>query len=172
MTDAFFDDRLKERCSLRIRRDVVFISSVLFTIALVWFIRPAWWNVLAGYGDMRGLDPWKREALRSVSNVGKLMLTLIIIGLIVAWTGYLNKVRWTWFVMFVVVSGLTFQTDILPLFMHPKVFLDLPGLFVDAWKGEHLARIVLEEILIFLLMVIALLLPAKSFFSRRTSPAV
>jgi len=99
------------------------------------------------------------------------MLTLVIIGLIVAWTGYLNKVRWTWFVMFTLVSGLTLQTDLLPLFMHPKGFLDLPGLFVDAWKGEHLARVILEEISIFLLMVIALLLPVKSFFSRRTGPA-
>jgi len=157
---------------LRIRHDVAFISSVLFTIALVWFIRPAWWNVLAGYGDMRGPDLWRREALRSVSNVGKLMLALIIIGLIVTWAGYLHKVRWTWFVMFILVSGLTSQTDLLPLFTHPKVFLDLPGLLVDAWKGEHFARIVLEEISIFLLMVIALLLPAKSFFSRRAGPAV
>ena len=144
---------------------------MLFTIALVSQIRWAWWNVMAGYGDTRGPDLWRRAALQSTSEFGKLMLALIIIGLIVTWTGYLKKVRWSWFVMFVVVSGLTIPLSIFPWFMHPKAFLDLPGMLVDAWKGEHLARIAVEVISIFLLMVIALLLPVKSFFSRRTNPA-
>ena len=156
---------------MRIRHDLAFISSVLFTIALVSQIRWAWWNVMAGYGDTRGPDLWRRAALQSSSQLGELMLALILIGLIVTWTGYLKKVRWSWFVMFVVVSGLTIPLSIFPWFMHPKAFLDLPGMLVDAWKGEHLARIALEVISIFLLMVIALLLPVKSFFSRRTNPA-
>ena len=173
MTDGFFDDRLKERCSLRIRHDVVFISSVLFTIALVSQIRWAWWNVLEGYEDMKGLDVWRRPALQSFSEIGKLTLALVFIGLIVTWTGYLNKVRWTWFVMFILVSGLAIPLGIFPWLMHPKVFLDIPGLLVNAWKGEPgPARPILEEISIFLLMVIALLLPVKSFFSRRTDPAM
>jgi len=170
MIDGSFGDRLKERCILRIRHDLVFISSVLFTIALVSQIRWAWWNVMAGFGDTRGPDLWRRAALQSSSEVGKLMLALIIIGLIVTWAGYFNKVRWTWFVMFVVVSGLAVSLGIFPWFMHPKVFQDLPGFLVDALKGEHIARIALEVISIFLLMLIALVLPVKSFFSRRTSP--
>lgn len=133
MTGGSFGDRLKERRSLRIRHDVTFVSCVLFTIALIWFIRPAWWYIPCGYGGMRGLDPWRRAALQSSGEVGMLMLALIFIGLIVAWTGYLDKVRWTWFVMLVVVSGLTIPLRILPFFMHPKVFLDTPGLLVDAW---------------------------------------
>ncbi len=172
MTGGTFGDRLKERCSLRIRHDLVFISSVLFTIALVSQIRWAWWNIPQGYGYMRGLDVWRRSARLSSSEVGELALALIFIGLIVTWTGYLNKVRWTWFVMVILVSGLTIPLRIFPHLMHPKVFLDLPKLLVDTWKGEPVARIVLEEILTFLLMVIALLLPVKSFFSRRTSPTV
>lgn len=170
MIDGAFDDRLKERCSLRIRHDLVFISSVLFTIALVSQIRWAWWNVLACCGDTRGPDLWRREALRSTSVVGELMLALVIIGLIVTWTGYLKKVRWTWFVMFVVVSGLTVPLGVFPWFMHPKVFLDLPELLVDAWRGQSFAWAFLEPILTFSLMVVALFLPVKSFFSRRTGP--
>ena len=109
----------------------------------------------------------------SSSEVGELTLALVFIGLIVTWTGYLNKVRWTWFVMFILVSGLAIPLGIFPWLMHPKVFLDIPGLLVNAWKGEPgPARPILEEISIFLLMVIALLLPAKSFFSRRAGPAV
>jgi hypothetical protein len=155
---------------MRIRHDVVFISSVLFTIALVSQIRWAWWNVLEDYGDTRGLDVWRRSALLSFSEVGELTLALIIIGLIVTWTGYLNKVRWTWFVMLILVSGLAIPLRIFPWFMHPKALLDLPELLV---KGEPgVARAFLEPIFIFSLMVIALFLPVKSFFSRRTSPTM
>lgn len=158
---------------MRIRHDVVFISSVLFTIVLASQIRWAWWNVMACCGDTRGPDLWRRQALRSSTEVGELMLALILIGLIVTWTGYLKKVRWTWFVMFVVVSGLAIPLGIFPWFMHPKAFLDLPGMLADAWKGEPVyARAFFEPILTFSLMVIALLLPVKSFFSRRTSPTV
>ena len=184
MTDGPFDDRLKERCSLRIRHDVVFISCVLFTIALVSQIRWAWWNVMAGCGDMRGPDLWSREALRSLGKVGELMLALILIGLIVTWTGYLKKVRWTWFVMFVLMSGLVSQLGVLPFIVHPRwvveaasdLILEATGkepthYWGMAWEGLAW-RGIIEPISIFLLMVIALLLPVKSFFSRRTSPTV
>ncbi|MFZ0336598.1 MAG: hypothetical protein WAL45_01080 [Terracidiphilus sp.] len=110
--------------------------------------------------------------MQSFSEVGILTLVLILIGLIVTWTGYLNKVRWTWFVMVILASGLAIQLRVLPFVMRPKVFLDLPKLLVDAWKGQSFARPFLEQVLIFLLMVIALLLPVKSFFSRRTGPTV
>ncbi len=139
MTDSTFGDRLKERCSLRIRRDVVFISSVLFTIALVWLIPSAWSNVLGGSGDTQGFDVWERTALQSFSDVGELTLALVFIGLIVTWTGYLNRVRWTWFVMFILVSGLAFPLGILPLVTRGKVMLHLPELLADAWKGEVFA---------------------------------
>ena len=114
-----------------------------------------------------------RTALLLFSHVGELTLALVFIGLIVTWTGYLNKARWTWFVMFILVSGLTLQTDILPFVLHPKLLLDAPELLVDAWKGEPFAaRGLLEGFLIFSLMVIALFLPVGSFFSRRTGPAM
>lgn len=159
---------------MRIRHDVTFVSCVLFTIALVCFIPPSFDWALGGYGDMRGLDTAWRALARSDSNIGKLELTLIIIGLIVTWTGYLNKVRWTWFVMFILVSGLVFPLGILPIVMHPKWLLDAPELLVEAWKGSQsaAARGILEALLIFSLMVIALFLPVKSFFSRRTGSAM
>jgi hypothetical protein len=173
MADGSSGDQLKGGCSMRIRHDLVFISSVLFTIALACFIPFAWWNVLSGYHNTQGLDVWERTALLLYSEVGELTLALVFIGFIVTWTGYLNKLRWTWFVMFILVSGLTFQTDMLPFVLHPKLLLDAPELFVDAWKGEPIAaRGFLEGFLIFSLMVIALFLPVRSFFSRRTSPTV
>ena len=126
-----------------------------------------------GSGDTQGFDVWERTALQSFSDVGELTLALVFIGLIVTWTGYLNRVRWTWFVMFILVSGLAFPLGILPLVTRGKVMLHLPELLADAWKGEvFAARGILEEISIFSLMVIALFLPVKSFFSRRTGPAI
>ena len=179
MTDGPFDDRLKERCSLRIRHDVVFISCVLFTIALVSQIRWAWWNVMAGCGDMRGPDLWRREALRSLGKVGELMLALILIGLIVTWTGYLKKVRWTWFVMFVVVSGLAIPLGISPFIMHARSVVEAVPEFILEAIGKKPAtmpwnswRAFFETISTFLLMVIALFLPVKSFFFRRTGPTM
>jgi hypothetical protein len=52
---------------------------------------------------MMGLNPDIRELARTDSLVGKLSLALVFIGLIVTWTGYLNKIRWAWFVMLILV---------------------------------------------------------------------
>jgi hypothetical protein len=153
---------------------------VLFTIALACFIPPEWANVLEGYVDTQGLDVWRREALRSFSDVGKLTLALIIIGLIVTWTGYLNKVRWTWFVMFILVYGLVFQLRIFPFVVHPRwvvetvsdLILEAAGKKPVTISWDMAWRAFIYPISIFLLMVIALFLPVKSFFSRRTGPAM
>ena len=88
---------------MRIRHDVVFVSCVLFTIVLVYLIPLERNYVLAGYGNMMGLNPDIRELARTDSLVGKLSLALVFIGLIVTWTGYLNKIRWAWFVMLILV---------------------------------------------------------------------
>jgi hypothetical protein len=179
MIDGFLGDRLKERCNLRIRHDVVFISCVLFTIALVCLIPPVWDHVLTGYGDLRRLNPDMRAYVRSDSEVGKLSLALILIGLIVTWTGYLNKVRWTWFVMFILVFGLAIPLGILPLVVHPGWVVEAVSDFIlEAAEKKPgtipwgLWRSLFETISIFLLMVIALFLPVKSFFFRRTGPAM
>jgi hypothetical protein len=179
MIDGSLGDRLKERCDLRIRHDVVFASCVLFTIAFVCLIPGVWNLVQAGIGDLRGLNPDIRVLARSDSNVGKLLLELIIIGLIVTWTGYLNKVRWTWFVMFILVSGLVFPLGILPFVVHPQWLAAAVSEFTLEAAGRKPVtlswsawRAVFESISIFLLMVIALFLPVKSFFSRRTGSAM
>jgi len=170
----------KEGCSLRIRHDLVFISCVLFTVALACLIPIAWWNVQAGYGDMGKLEAAWRALARSYSDVGKLELALIFIGLIVTWTGYLNKVRWTWFVMFILVSGLVFQPSIFPVVMHPQWVAEAASEYILEAAGKRPVttswgmawRAVFLPISIFSLMVLALFLPAKSFFSLRTGPAM
>lgn len=95
---------------------------------------------------------------------GVLSLAIILIGLIVIWAGYVKRIRWTWFVMFIIVFGWAFTLLILPWF---RGWIGAPSkLLLSAVRGYSLAREVVEEILIFSLMVIALFLPARSFFSR------
>ena len=160
---------------MRIRHDVVFVSCVLFTIALVCLIPPVWNHVLTGYGDLRGINAAWRSYVRSDSEVGELSLALVIIGLIVTWTGYLNKVRWTWFVMFILVSGLAIPLGILPFVAHPRLVVETVSEWILEAAGKkpattpwNLVWAFFETISIFLLMVIAMLLPVKSFFFKRT----
>lgn len=159
---------------MRFRHDVVFISCVLFTIALVWLVPSVWNQVLAGYCGIEGLHGMDRAYAHSVSDVGKLSLAFILIGLIVTWTGYLTKVRWTWFVMFILVSGLAIPLGILPFVVHPRLLAEAVSDLILEVAGKksvtiapwNLAWAFFETISIFLLMVIALFLPVKSFFSR------
>ncbi|MGH9603899.1 MAG: hypothetical protein ACRD24_16085, partial [Terriglobales bacterium] len=98
---------------MRIRRDVTFVSSVLFTIALLWpmpaMLENAW--------------TWRRITFPvteqvSIQNyyapVGFASLAIIFIGLMVTWTGYIRRVRWTWFVMFTIVWVWAFPVLLLP----------------------------------------------------------
>jgi len=113
-------------------------------------------------------------------------LALIVIGLIVTWAGYIKGVRWTWFVMFVIVWLWAFPVLILP-FLHPwdstasiaqttaythadamsDVAQTLANTHPDAISESGLARTFVEVVLVFLLMVVALVLPARTFILGR-----
>jgi ABC-type dipeptide/oligopeptide/nickel transport system permease component len=86
-------------------------------------------------------------------------------GLIVTWAGYIKGVRWTWFVMFVIVSVWAF-----PLFMLSFVLcwrhVDLLGIFASAIMYSGVCRNFAEIFLEFVLMAVALVLPLKAFISR------
>ncbi len=151
------------RCRLQVRRDLVFVSSVLFTIALVSLITSEVANVRAMYPSLE-LDGCMTEAARQAGESGVVSLTVILIGLIVIWAGFVKRIRWTWFVMFIIVFGWAFTVLVLPLL---GTLEGTPSQFIlAAVRGPGPARDVVEAILIFSLMVIALILPARSFFSR------
>ena len=150
---------------MRIRRDVVFVSSLLFTIALGCLIPSEFANALAGHRNRASLGPAFAEIAELLSSLGVASLAIILIGLIVTWTGYVKRVRWTWFVIFVIVFVWAFPLMILPLLQH-SIALTASEWFMGAVKEPGPARAVAEEILIFALMVIALFLPVKSFFFR------
>jgi hypothetical protein len=151
---------------MKIRHDLVFISSLLFTICFVWMIPWEWANALPGTGHYNLEAPW-REVIRLYGEVARLSLTMILIGLIVVWTGYLKKLRWTWFIMFVIVFGWAFPIyiwhDILrPAFIMPAS--DWHAILASAARGDRVGRAFFEEMFLFSLMIVALFLPVKPFF--------
>jgi hypothetical protein len=112
--------------------------------------------------------PWASNA-KLAGEIGLLSLTIILMGLIVIWAGYVKTIRWTWVVMFIIVFGWASTELLLPL----VEALVMGALVVTPWelvlaavRGPGIARNVVESILTFSLMVIALFLPARAFFSR------
>src|SRR5260370_1679312 len=91
------------RTVMKIRRDSVFISSVLFTIAFLSCIPPILGTALTGRHPNPALDPNLAEATRLIGDLGVASLAILFIGLTVTWTGYVKRVRWTWFDMFIIL---------------------------------------------------------------------
>jgi hypothetical protein len=100
-------------------------------------------------------------------DLGIAGLTIIFIGLIVTWTGYVRRVRSAWFVMFVVVWGWAFPLWVLPAVRYRAITLS--EWIYTAIHQSGISRTAAEAVLIFCIMVIALLLPIRSFFLPRKS---
>lgn len=114
------------------------------------------------------MDTWFVNYVRSKGELGVTALAVIFAVLIVIWMGYVKKARWTWFVMFVIVWGWAFPLFMLPLVQHPLA-VTLAQLVSDAFRESGIARDVTKQFLVFSLMVIALILPIRSFFWKRSA---
>jgi energy-coupling factor transporter transmembrane protein EcfT len=94
--------------------------------------------------------------------IGFASLAIILIGLIVTWTGYVRGVRWTWFVMFLITWGWAFPVLVLAEFhwrnMMPIAQWPPPR---PTGRGPQLGFT--ASALTFLLMVLALVVPVKTF---------
>lgn len=153
---------------MRFRRDLVFVSSVLFTIALSCLVPWCWRFASAGRDKiaLEPLDAGYRAAAHTMGDFGIACLTILSIGLLITWTGYVKSVRWAWFVMFIIVWLWAFPILVLPLFQ-VTIMVTLPEWVSLAIRKPGEARAWTESVLIFALMVIALALPIKTFFLRR-----
>ncbi len=135
---------------MRVRHDVVFVSSVLFTVALLYLV-PIFLNLAETSVD------------NMIQSAGFASLANIFVGLTVIWTGYFKRVRSAWFVMLIIVGVWAFPILVLP-YLQNRMGLTLAEWTSQALKERGPARYSAEEILAFSLMVIALILPIKSFF--------
>jgi hypothetical protein len=158
---------------MRVRADSVFISSVLHTIALLFFVRAALWNYFAGSNQalFAKLDAGFQAASETAHYLGVSCLAVIVIGLIIVWTGYVKRSRSAWLVMFVIVWFWAFPIFILPFLtgvIRGRLVLSLTETLYYAMSESSGLRLELEAELMFLLMVIALFLPIKKFFVLRS----
>jgi hypothetical protein len=157
---------------MRVRLDSVFVSSILHTIGLLFFVRPALWYYGAASDPtaVARLDAGFQGESYADHRFGVACLAIILIGLIVVWTGYAKRSRPAWFVMFVIVWFWAFPVFILssavPL-VRGQLMLTLPEFVYDAISGPGMTTQVVRSILMFLLMVIALALPMGRFFIAR-----
>ena len=105
--------------------------------------------------------------LETLGELGIVSLAIIAIGLVVTWTGYVKKVRWTWFVLLTVAWGGAFPVMLLPFVLHLNRAITLTEWISGAQEGLYVPRALMESVVTFSLMIIALILPIKAFFWSR-----
>ena len=148
---------------MRIRRDAVFVSGVLFTIAFLLLVPPSWDNAHAGHDQaaLARMGPGFADYAVLLGQSGVADLALILVVLVVIWKGYVKKLRWTWFVMLIIVWGWAFPPLVLPIRAYFRGFNLLDLLDLERWMSW--AR---GPIGSFVLMLAALILPVRSFFRK------
>ena len=146
---------------MTIPRDAVGISSMLFTLALLipmpamlgnaWTARQTLLHVAGRMGVQNYYAP-----------IGFASLAIILIGLIVTWSGCIKGVRWAWFVLFLITWGWAFPVLVLAEF-HWRNMMPIAQWPPLAQRGRGPQLGFAGSVLTFLLMVVGLALPVKTF---------
>ena len=146
---------------MRIRHDAVAVSSILFTLALVIpmpaMLGNAWTVPQTGFHTAGRMGVPNYYAF-----IGFASLAIIVIGLIVTWAGYIKGVRWAWFVLFLITWGWAFPVLVLAEF-HWRNMMPLAQWPPPARTGRGPQLGFTASALTFLLMVLALVVPVKTF---------
>lgn len=158
---------------MRFRFDRVSVSSVLLSICLL--ILMSW--------SLKWAATWATRVVWVMDRVGRVnyeasiaftSLALEIIALIVIWTSYQKRMRWSWFVMVTFVCVYFVPVRLLDILLDIKRVgcQWLPAVIRDAREGRPFAVGALKELGILTLMVTALLVPVGDFFGKkRHSPS-
>jgi len=107
--------------------------------------------------------------------LGFYSLGIEMIGFIVLWAGYRKTERWAWFVMLVILLFFLFPSSVLPMLLQialaPETFAGITiSSEIKAMEEGSLAVIgLVVGLLDFLMMLVALLLPIRAFFGRRST---
>jgi hypothetical protein len=147
---------------LKIRRDAVGVSCILYTIALLIPMPAALGN--AWTVPQRYLEITDYLTVQNYfAPIGFASLAVIMAGLIVTWAGYIRGVRWAWFVLFVITWVWAFPVLVLAEF-HWRNMLPIAEWHPLAQTSRGLWAGFAESVLPWLLMVLALVIPVKTFF--------
>ena len=136
---------------LRIRLNIFLVSSALLTVGVMWLLPPT--------------IEWVRvRNLEIGQEFGFSSLTVIIVALIVIWTGLAAGNRVAWVIMVVIVWVWALPVMTWPVLRHGRrwTLSELREWVAFAWRGEHLARTYLISTLMFLLMLVGLILPVRA----------
>ena len=144
-----------------------FVSEIIFTLCLTVF--------LPGYVKMAGT--WRQRHIWITDRIAWFnydaslsfaSLALILIGLIVVWTGYRKRNPWAWLIMLIFVAVYYVPVHLIDVFLDIKTvgWRWWPGVVQDAREGRPFARGSVEVLIILVAMTIALVLPIKEFFGK------
>lgn len=143
------------------------ISSMLLTICLLNIAR--WHLQFAANWRTRHISVTDRLTMPNYeASIAFASLALVIIGLIVIWTGYQKRRRSAWFIMAVFVFVYFVPVNLI------DVFLDIrnvgwswwPAVVHDAREGRAFSLGAIYALASFAVMVIALLIPIRTFFGK------
>jgi hypothetical protein len=151
---------------MRVRHDAVFVSCVLFTVALLW-LAPHNLEYASTWREF-GIPVGHAFEQNFLMPIGFASLALILVGLIVTWTYYIKRERWAWFIMFTIVWVFAFPVYVLPIIQARVAEGSVGWPFIwDAIKRPGTAGAAIKGPVDFVLLLIALLIPLRSFFAKR-----
>ena len=169
---------------MKIRHDTLAVSGILFTVAFL-MMTPGMIESALVTHQTRFRDisveaeagvAWDQVVIPNYdAPLGITSLASIAIGLLVTWAGYIKGLRWAWIVMFVIVWVWALPALVLPNFypwgglalVSPSAFASMIRDSLHAGPLSLIARAILKGVLAFLLMVLGLVLPVKTFFLGR-----
>ena len=144
---------------MRVRPNIFVVSSLLLTPTFFWLLPST-------IECVRYKDPVVTDMTQAY---GFASLTVIIVGLIVIWTGLAVGKRVAWVIVAVITWVWAFPIMIWPLQLRHILTLivtlslsELSDWVTAAWHGEHLSRIALVNTVMFLLMLVGLILPVRA----------
>jgi len=145
----------------------VLVSAVLFTLSLLYLVPAAWNCATAGWHTkLTGSreDVGWQVAAQLYGQLGLAGLTIVAIGLVVAWTGFIHRVRWAWFVALIIVWVSAFPMLVLPLLLHTVSMAVREGMWSAFYEVQ--AFLWTKNILVFLMMFLSLVIPVRAFFKN------
>jgi len=95
-------------------------------------------------------------------------LALVIIGLIVLWTGYQKRMRSSWFIMVIFVFVYFMPVNLIDIFLDMRR-MGWPwwsAVLHEAKQGRQISVDTIYALAVFAVMVSALLLPIRAFFGK------
>lgn len=151
--------------------DRVSVSSLLLTLCVMilmfWNLK---WAATLGTRSVQLTEKLYRPNYEASIALASLALEIVV--LIVIWTSYQKRMRWSWFVMAVFLCVYLVPVHLLDLLLTIRSvgWSWWPQAFREAMEGRQLALEALSELAVFTLMLIALLVPLGAFFQARRGP--